>query len=64
MHDGFKVRLAQHIMQRRQEVQMKGVLAFVAKVLLAALLVATGAQAINTTLTAAPTCMMRRATGA
>lgn len=43
MHDEFKVWLAQHIMQRRHEVQMKGVLAFSAKILLAALLVAIGA---------------------
>lgn len=44
MRNEIKVWLAQHIMQRRrQQVQVKSVLAFVAKILAAGLLVAVGA---------------------
>ena len=43
MRNELKVWLAQHIMQRRHQVQVKSVLAFVAKILAAGLLVAVGA---------------------
>lgn len=43
MRHEIKVWLAQHIMQRKQQVQVKGVLAFVAKIVAAGLLVAVGA---------------------
>ena len=43
MRNEIKVWFAQRIMQRRQQVQVKSVLAFVAKILAAGLLVAVGA---------------------